>query len=536
MGVLNLDISDSSIEALSLKKSLIGKTKVSSSGRVELEQGIVKNGEILNIEKLTRKISELVKKGKINFTLPDLRTFTCRVQLASDIAVSALEPFLKEKILEIVPYDFEELVYDFKIVNETEKAKEILFLAVPAKILAGYFNTFKALKLTPLFAVSESLTAFEIFRETVVKDEVLLYIDIGSQTSTLSFFDRFGPFLTLNEPVETKLLKKEVKKAVSFLKEKHEKEVKRVILGGGGSLEINGDVFSKEIEIWTTKVDKILEDKLKKTSLHFNVGDLPSALFINVLGLSLLSQKKEALNLLKKSKDLSMKLEEQKTKEKLEKEKKKEEDQEKEKGSEEGIKEVKKEEEETGEEKKDKKSKEKELEKEEEQGKTEEKPVLSKLLGSLLKLKWLLVIIIVSLLTFSGIYFFVKKSSVKETEEQTLSILPTVQPVTEEDEPTLTPEITRENFKIKILNGSGIAGKAGEVAEILEELGYEIVETGNADSFDYEETVIQVKEEKEELFSDLTNDLKNDYTVSSEENLLAEEKEGIDAVVIVGMD
>ncbi|MBL7159117.1 pilus assembly protein PilM [Candidatus Microgenomates bacterium] len=521
--MFNIDISDSSIEVLNLKKSLMGKTKVSSSGRVELEQGVVKSGEILDTEKLTKKISELVKKGKINFTLPDLRTFTCRVQLASDIAHSALEPFLKEKILEIVPYDFEELIYDFKVVNETEKGKEILFLAVPTKILAGYLKIFKALKLTPIFAVSESLAAFEIFRETVVKDEVLLYIDIGSQTSTFSFFDRFGPFLTLNEPVETKLLKEEVKKAVSFLKEKHEKEVKRIILGGGGSLEIDGEAFSKEIEVWTTKIDKILEDKLKKASLHFNVGDLPPTLFINVLGLSLLSQKKEALNLLKKSKDLLIKLEEQNDQEKKEEEKKDE------------IKESKEEEETIKEGKEVKQGEEEKPEEIKEQEKPEKKSVFSRFLGGLLRLKWLLVIIIVSLLTFSGIYFFVKKPSVKETEEQADTTSPTVQPATEEDEPTPTTEIARKDFKIKILNGSGIAGKAGEVAEILEGLGYEIVETGNADSFDYEETVIQVKEEKEGLFSDLTNDLKDDYTVSSEKNLLPEE-EGVDAVVIVGKE
>lgn len=501
MSIFNLDISDCSIEVLRLKKGLFGKLGVSFFGRVELEEGIVKNGEILDPQKLAEKLGELVKGQKVNFTLPDLRIFTCRVLLPLDISRSATEPFLKDKVIEVVPYDFEDLAYDFKVVNETEKGKEVLFIAIPKEILIGYLKTFKMLRLTPFSAVPESVAAFEIFKGTVTEDEIVLFVDIGSQTSTLSFFDKFGPFLTLNKPVETKALKEGIKKAADFLKKREDKEIKRVILGGGGSLKIDAESFSKEIGTWTTKAEKILEDKLLRIPLTFNVGRLPSILFFNVLGLALLSQRKEGLNLLRKTKDLLIKLAEQELEEKKVKKK--------------GESEEKREEEE-----------------EEIEGKPrearEEMVFSAKFFKALARFKYLLIIIIVALLTFFGVYL-VKRISTQEVKEKGPAPSPTVQPPT----PSPTIKLNRRDLLVKVLNGSGVPGGAKKAASVLEELGYKVVETGNADSFDYEETVIKIKEGKKNLLSLLTNDLKSHYTVSSEKFELGEEEEA-DALVIVG--
>ena len=44
------------------------------------------------------------------------------------------------------------------------------------------------------------------------------------------------------------------------------------------------------------------------------------------------------------------------------------------------------------------------------------------------------------------------------------------------------------------MNGSGVAGKASVVKDLLEENGYTITSIGNADSFDFERTVLRFKE------------------------------------------
>lgn len=45
--------------------------------------------------------------------------------------------------------------------------------------------------------------------------------------------------------------------------------------------------------------------------------------------------------------------------------------------------------------------------------------------------------------------------------------------------PTATPQNDYKNMPIKVLNGSGIAGKAKAFSDSLEKLGYKNVETGN---------------------------------------------------------
>lgn len=537
MSIFNLDISDCSIEVLRLKKNLFGKRGVSSFGRAELEEGIAKKGEILDGQKLAEKLGGLIKGAKVNFTLPDLRIFTHRVLLPLDISYPAIDPFLKEKVVEVIPLEFEDLTYDFKVLSETEKGREILFVAIPKKILVGYLKTFRILKLIPVLAVPESIAAFEIFKETVVKDETVLFVDVGGKTSTFSFFDKFGPFLTLNKPVQTKVLKEEVKRVGKFLKEKYDKEIKRVIIGGGRSLEMDAEAFSKEIGIWTTGADKILEDKLLKIPLIFNVGKLPPILFLNVLGLALLAQRKDELNLLKDIKTLSLEfVEEESERRKIEKKGQSGENKEegKKKKEKEGIGEGEGEEEEAQE------------KIEEGTGQKEKKAeILAKgrtFLSNFFKAFFrsqrrliLLIIILAALLTFFGIYFLIKKPSAKKTVRMVKEETPIVSSTSQPSTPTPTLRINRKDLKIKVLNGSGIPGEAKEAASILEELGYKVVETANADSYDYEKTVIKIKEEKKNFFSLLTNDLKTHYIISGEEFILPKD-EKVEAIIIIGKE
>lgn len=51
-------------------------------------------------------------------------------------------------------------------------------------------------------------------------------------------------------------------------------------------------------------------------------------------------------------------------------------------------------------------------------------------------------------------------------------------------------EVDPESFTITLRNGSGLTGGAQKIAELMEPLGYRIEETGNADSYVYEETLV----------------------------------------------
>ncbi|MFH0749412.1 MAG: LytR C-terminal domain-containing protein [Candidatus Gottesmanbacteria bacterium] len=98
-----------------------------------------------------------------------------------------------------------------------------------------------------------------------------------------------------------------------------------------------------------------------------------------------------------------------------------------------------------------------------------------------------------------------------------------------------TPIVDRKSLKVQVLNGSGIAGVAGTMKTLLEEKGYTVSGTGNAKTYDYANTEIQVTAEKESFLSILQADLAGSYTIGSTAAGL-KSSSLYDAVVIIGKE
>lgn len=98
-------------------------------------------------------------------------------------------------------------------------------------------------------------------------------------------------------------------------------------------------------------------------------------------------------------------------------------------------------------------------------------------------------------------------------------VSPSPEAVFEEASPTpeATPEasVDKASAKIRILNGGGKAGAASEAKDFLESRGWEVSSLGNAESFDFTQTVVRVKEKFKALGSALVEDLSSKYSVQS---------------------
>lgn len=118
-------------------------------------------------------------------------------------------------------------------------------------------------------------------------------------------------------------------------------------------------------------------------------------------------------------------------------------------------------------------------------------------------------------------------ASVSATPEPTGKVTPT-------PSSKVTPTNgTSKSLQVEVLNGSGTPGEAGKAASILKSAGYTITSTGNADTFDYQQTVIQIKKSKNALAAQLKKDLSTAYSVDPTVQTLAESSSA-DAIVIVG--
>ncbi len=130
------------------------------------------------------------------------------------------------------------------------------------------------------------------------------------------------------------------------------------------------------------------------------------------------------------------------------------------------------------------------------------------------------------------VYYFYSTGIIGVSErEEVARVTPTV-------EPTATPSVVafeRSSLAVQVLNGSGTAGVAGDMQTFLEEQGYENIEVGNAEDFDYENITILIKPEYEDSIDEIMSDFEGEYAVNSKTETLADDSE-YDLVVIVGVE
>jgi hypothetical protein len=163
--------------------------------------------------------------------------------------------------------------------------------------------------------------------------------------------------------------------------------------------------------------------------------------------------------------------------------------------------------------------------------------------------KGVIIAVIIALLLAGGAFFFFNRGA---TNNQQGNLTPTVSPTLEPtEEPTATPSgsITpgetsptvrpttgkvesATELNIQVLNGSGTVGAAAEVRDFLSNQGYENIDTGNADNYDYEGITINIKSSRQEFLTDIKSALEEKYTVGDSGTLSA--GSAYDVVVIVG--
>jgi len=94
--------------------------------------------------------------------------------------------------------------------------------------------------------------------------------------------------------------------------------------------------------------------------------------------------------------------------------------------------------------------------------------------------------------------------------------------------------VVLRDYRIYIQNGSGLAGEATVVAEILEAEGFSEIETGNADSYDYVETEVRMRSGlPDEVYTVIERSLNSDYKLVRMEDFVDETSE-FDVIVVVG--
>ncbi len=151
---------------------------------------------------------------------------------------------------------------------------------------------------------------------------------------------------------------------------------------------------------------------------------------------------------------------------------------------------------------------------------------------------WLLIfLIIIGALVFAffrgiGPFAAISPFAVKTSPVPSPSPFVESSPVTESTSSS-TPTLDKSSVKVKVLNGSGVTGKAATVKTLLESAGWTVGSIGNADNSDYKTTEVKVKDSAKSFLDAIVRDLSDKYSAGPSSNSL-EASDSADIVVVVG--
>lgn len=129
---------------------------------------------------------------------------------------------------------------------------------------------------------------------------------------------------------------------------------------------------------------------------------------------------------------------------------------------------------------------------------------------------------------FEAISPFVKKASPTPSASPFVVSSPVAEP-----SPS-SGDLDKSEVSIRILNGSGVTGKAAAVKDFLEGLGWKVVKIGNANSSDLATTEVRFKEDSRKFEDLIIGDLADKYDAAAISDDL-EASDSADIEVTVGV-
>lgn len=473
------------IKLMSLSKTMLGQYHTSSFAKYH-SVDIINDGKVESIDLLASAIKEALTQAKptpivdkdIFLILPQEMFTFARYSIPGDISDAAIITFVKDKLRADLKIDVEELLHDF-VVCKNNIGCEVMFYGLSKESYSQLENAFTLLGLNIKNIIPETLSYFKLFNKTLLpeKQEKVAYISYQENDSFGFLYDALGLIsdkrIDLNDSDVVESLKKEITK----LGEDQKITLNRIILSGEKSKDIRQDYFTKDVGVWTNPIDKIVQNFYSdyvKLILSNQSEQFSPLLFASCLGGYIFECEKDRFKPSSQNQNISI---------------------------------------------------------------SSSQSSSSRL--SLPTITFIrrrdVGIFLVSFIASFGIIYGASKikdvANIPSLPSPTKVVTPST-PVKPTNVPT--PSVNREDIKVKILNGTGIKGKAGEYSTILKEKNYSEVLSGNADSFDVETTEIQVKKTKKDAVELIKKDLLGLLKFSKTSDL--DEEEAADVVIIIGLD
>ncbi len=490
--MLYLSIEKNNIKLLAVRKSIFGQYSVGLYEK-KFQVDLIKAGNVSNIDVLASAIKEVlqntpqaIKDKQTVLILPQEAFRFIRVGVPNNITSSAINSFITDKIRMTYSQNTANLHYDYFTVENGVQKYLNLFL-IESDHLTAYREVLRLLDLELHIVLPEALSFFKLFEKTLRKGKIehIVYGRYEKELISTYTYDSFG--LIEENKSESKLSSSKTPEAILKQKatesEKKGRKINRLILSGSLSDSVRQDTFTKDVGMWTNPLKRIIpqfyQDYLNILISTQNVQPFPILDFDVCFGAFIFSLENKTFSMIKQvyQPDIFT-------------------------GS---------------------------------PTHTSRRSLPTFTFPRFFASKEILLFIASFILSFL-LFTLTTKAGFNISlpnifPEKKISPTPTQKPL---PTPTPTPAFTREELKIKVLNGSGTKGKATEVKNILDEKNYQEIVTGNADNFDYETTELQIKKSKKDALNYLIDDIR-DYVTDTKISDL-NENETADIILIIGAD
>jgi type IV pilus assembly protein PilM len=191
---VGLDISDSSIKFVQLKKKR-EKISIQSYGKVDLPDGLIRDGEIKDEKTLVSLIKAALQSpiyGEITFNeavscLPNSKTFIKLIEI--ETGTNHLNDVIFSEMEKYIPSDLSRFYLDWQIIEKTKNLEKVLIGASPINIAEQYTSAMKSAQLTP---IALELEPVSICRSLLAEEGVSFGKGQGNNYLIMNIASKYG--------------------------------------------------------------------------------------------------------------------------------------------------------------------------------------------------------------------------------------------------------------------------------------------------------------------------------------------------------
>lgn len=264
---IGLDISDSSLKLVQLKKTN-GKIGIQALSKINLPEGLFKNGEIKNQEKIIKAINNLINKPKYgNVTtrevitcLPESKTFIklIEIQKTEENILKTIETEIKKH----VPMEINEIYFDWQLIKDFPDKQLVLIGAAPRNTVNQYIDlldkaklSIAALEIEPV-ALCRCLLTEENYKFEGNANQNYGIIDIGANRSNMTVYSKNTILFSFTMPISGNEITKKIAETLKIDAKKAEKAKIICGLDENKAKGIIKNTLYKMIKELTEKINK----------------------------------------------------------------------------------------------------------------------------------------------------------------------------------------------------------------------------------------------------------------------------------------